>query len=561
MMNPINFNMSGIFLIIFIYAYLYILYREFYMGIWLISWIIYFFRSVFWDAGIFNWMGTSIGIASYQILSSVATLLFTYGTICFVNRKLNIIWLYGALCTLLISILFTFLNFSFSYAMLPATWFCGIVYIWAGVIFIRRLNLPGAGKMITGYAFILWGIHTLNKPFLIHIAGITAWGYLIADTLRLIIAIGTLLVYFEKTRVDLSNKEAQYRLLAQNAVDIIYRYRLLPDANFEYISPSVLRVTGYSDQEFYTNSSLFFNLIYPEDRLSFQNFVSVNEIDDELAFTFRIIHKNGNVIWLEHKFSHFYNQDGCILAREGIFRDVTIRKKMELKQMTIKLEKLNIVGQMAVSIAHEIRNPLTTVCGYLQFLKNKKEECAKYGEQFTLMSEELDKANSIISEYLLLAHDKRTELKYNNLNKLIQKLYPLLQASTGTANIHVKLELTDIPNIYIDETEIRQLLINLVRNGIEAMRAGGNITIRTYLEKDKVVLVIADQGPGLPTDVLENMGTPFLTTKADGTGLGLPICYQIANRHSAVIEATSSDDMGTSFLVKFNIAHSIVSNG
>ena len=550
MVYSINFNMSGIFLLIFVYAYLYILYRERYMGIWLVSWIIYFLRSFLMDAGMFNWMQTSLGIVSYQILSSIATLMFMYGTLQFVNKKFNMYWLYGAIGTLLMSMTFTILKFSFLYAMLPATWFCGIVYIWVGIIFIRYLELSRAGKLITGYTFILLGIHTLNKPFLVNISWITSWGYLIADDLRLIIAVGTLLVYFEKNRMDLSNKETQYRLLAENAVDIVYRYKLLPKAHFDYISPSIFTVTGYSDQEFYSNPDLLYSLIDPNDTPLFQNFINIQQSTEDIAFAFPITHKNGNIVWLEHKFSHVYDKEGRVLAREGIFRDITTRKNLE--QMTMKLEKLNIVGQMAVNIAHEIRNPLTTVYGYLQFLKNKKEECVKYKEQFAIMTEELNKANVIISEYLLLARNKRVELKNSDLNKLINQSYPLLQVSTGTANIQVKLDLADIPNLHIDENEIRQLLINLVRNGVEAMPSGGNITIRTFLENDKIVLAITDQGAGIPTNVLENMGTPFLTTKADGTGLGLPICYQIVNRHNAVMEVSSNVN-GTTFFVRFKI--------
>jgi len=350
--------------------------------------------------------------------------------------------------------------------------------------------------------------------------------------------------------MDLSNKETQYRLLAENAVDIIYRYKLLPKAHFNYISPSVFTVTGYSDQEFYSNADLLYSLIYPNDTSLFQEFINRQQRTDDTAYTFRIVHKNGNIVWLEHKFSRFYDQEGRALAREGIFREITTRKNLE--QMTVKLEKLNVVGQMAVSIAHEIRNPLTTVYGYLQFLKNKKEECVNYKEQFAIMVEELNKANVIISEYLLLAHNKRVELKNSDLNKLINQVYPLLQVSTGRADIQVKLDLADIPNLLIDESEIRQLLINLLRNGVGAMSSGGTITIRTFLENDKAVLAITDQGSGIPANILENMGTPFLTTKEDGTGLGLPICYQIVSRHNAVMDVSSNVD-GTTFFIRFKI--------
>lgn len=551
MLYPINFSMSGMFSMIFVYVYLYILYRERYMGIWLISWLIYLSRSLFLDSGMFHWMQSLSGIVLYQAMSSVAALLFTYGALIFVNKKGSKYWLYSAMGTFLLSMAFAFLHSSFVYAMLPSTWFCGIVYIWAGLVFIRYFELPGVGRLVTGYAFILLGVHTLNKPFLVNVAWVTPWGYLLADALRLIIAAGTLLVYFEKTRLDLSNKEAQYRLLAENAVDIIYRYKLFPKAHFDYISPSVLAATGYHDQEYYANPKLFLSLIYPDDVLLFHEFVGNFQRTEDIALTFRIVHKKGNIVWLDHKFSLVYDQDGRALAREGICRDVTARKHLEL--LSAKIDKLNMVGQMAVSIAHEIRNPLTTVCGYLQVMGRKKKESVNDKEQLDLMLKELGKTNEVISEYLLLAHNKRAELKYDNLNELIANLHPLLQASAGTFHAQVKLELAAIPKLCIDKNEIRYLLIHLVRNGLEAMPTGGDITIRTYMEQDKIVLSVTDQGSGMPPDVLENIGTPFLTTKTDGTGLGLPICYRIVNRHNAIMDV-SSDSHGTTFFACFNLS-------
>jgi signal transduction histidine kinase len=105
--------------------------------------------------------------------------------------------------------------------------------------------------------------------------------------------------------------------------------------------------------------------------------------------------------------------------------------------------------------------------------------------------------------------------------------------------------------LLLDENEIRQLLLNLVRNSIEAMPAGGNLVIRTFQEDSKVVLSVSDQGAGIPANILDKLGTPFITTKDTGTGLGLPICYQIAHRHNANIEINTSTE-GTTFFVYFS---------
>ena len=112
------------------------------------------------------------------------------------------------------------------------------------------------------------------------------------------------------------------------------------------------------------------------------------------------------------------------------------------------------------------------------------------------------------------------------------------------------LKLETIPEIEFDESEIRQLILNLVRNGVEAMNSSGSVTISTIRGKDHVLIKVADTGSGIPAEVMNKIGTPFFTTKEEGTGLGLAVCYRIANRHGAEISITSGET-GTTFSVKF----------
>jgi signal transduction histidine kinase len=183
-----------------------------------------------------------------------------------------------------------------------------------------------------------------------------------------------------------------------------------------------------------------------------------------------------------------------------------------------------------------------------------KEECRTHKARFDLVIEELDRTNTIISEYLLLAKDKVADLQNYCLNTIISTLHPLMQASAAVSNVDIKIDLQEnMPELNLDKNEIRQLLLNLVRNGVEAMPSGGEILIRTFLEKNKVGLSISDQGPGIPQHIVDHLGTPFLTTKETGSGLGLPICYQIAYRHNAHIFVETSDQ-GTTFVVYFHLS-------
>ncbi len=227
--------------------------------------------------------------------------------------------------------------------------------------------------------------------------------------------------------------------------------------------------------------------------------------------------------------------------------DLTQQKEIE-KEMA-KLDRLNMIGQMAAGISHEFRNPITTIRGFIQMLSERKE-LSNIKEYFDIMMEEIDRANSIITEFLTLSKHKTLNLTKANINICIKKLFPMIQAGAFNDDKDVQLELSDIPDIVMDESEIRQLVLNLTRNAIDASPRNGTVQIRTYAEGEEVVLAIKDCGQGIDTEVLSKIGTPFFTTKEDGTGMGLVICYRIAERHQARIMIDTSSH-GTTFCIRF----------
>ena len=169
------------------------------------------------------------------------------------------------------------------------------------------------------------------------------------------------------------------------------------------------------------------------------------------------------------------------------------------------------------------------------------------------MLSEVDRANFIITEFLSLAQTKPTELESQDLNDIINHLYPLLEADTFTRNKQIYFFPGGIFNLELNRKEILQLILNLARNGLEAMEGDGSLTIKTYIEGDKVVLEIADEGCGILPENINKLGVPFFTTKDEGTGLGLATCYKIAESHNAVIHIDSSPS-GTTFFILFPIS-------
>lgn len=246
------------------------------------------------------------------------------------------------------------------------------------------------------------------------------------------------------------------------------------------------------------------------------------------------------------------HEENCLL---GMLADTT-----ELDRVDKEMKRL---GQMAAGIGHEIRNPMTTVRGFLQLFLNK-EENPEHKKILKLMIEELDRADSIITEFLSLAKNKPRALKKQNLKTIIKKIMPLIAADSKKSKHPVNFTLKDVPDLLLNENEIRQIMYNLVHNGFDAMEDAqknaldkgqeynGALTISTYTEDNAVILAIRDEGTGIKPEIIDHISAPFFTTKAKGTGLGLAVCYNIAAKHKAQIQIDTSE-RGTTFFIKFGL--------
>lgn len=262
--------------------------------------------------------------------------------------------------------------------------------------------------------------------------------------------------------------------------------------------------------------------------------------------------RNHSVHWEEGGFlipdlEHEYHAYPYVEGLTVFFRDISELKRQQ-KELE-RLERLNLIGQLAAGISHEIRNPLTTVKGFLQIF-GTKDKYAEDKEVLDLMITEIDRANVIITDFLSLSKVSLDNIKLQNINETILKLFPMLQADAFNSNKQVVLDLKDLPNIMINENEIKQLILNLVRNALEVTPENGRVLINTYLIENKVVLAIEDQGTGIPQEIQEKIGTPFFTTKETGTGLGLAISMGIAQRHEAVFKFETGKN-GTIFTTIF----------
>jgi PAS domain S-box-containing protein len=235
-----------------------------------------------------------------------------------------------------------------------------------------------------------------------------------------------------------------------------------------------------------------------------------------------------------------------------IAKDITDSKITE--EMIRRSDKLSVVGQLAAGVAHEIRNPLTTLRGFVQLFSSDINK-----EHGKIMLAELDRINFIVSEFLILAKPQVIKYQLKNLNSILADMISLFESQANFKNIKISSTFDlDIPSIKCEQNQLKQVFINLLKNAIEAMDNSGEIIVKTQLETpDTVCISFIDHGIGIPENQIKRLGEPFYTTKEDGTGLGLMVCYKIIENHGGKLCISSQLNKGTVVEVSLPINNSL----
>ncbi|MCM3441747.1 PAS domain S-box protein [Metabacillus halosaccharovorans] len=256
--------------------------------------------------------------------------------------------------------------------------------------------------------------------------------------------------------------------------------------------------------------------------------------------------------WLISKETTIYTEMVCIpttyygeKAVQVILRDISYRKKTE--ELMIRSEKLSIAGQLAAGIAHEIRNPLTSIKGFLQIMQ---PDISNHSQYFHIIFSELNRIEMILSELLMLAKPQETKFTKTDLVTLLNDVAILLETQGNMNNVSILQEhsFTEL-QINCDENQLKQVFINLFKNAIDAMPKGGKVKVLTEKINQSVKIIVKDEGEGIPPEFLERIGEPFLTTKEKGNGLGLMITYKIIENHSGNMYVESEVGKGSIFTI------------
>ncbi len=234
---------------------------------------------------------------------------------------------------------------------------------------------------------------------------------------------------------------------------------------------------------------------------------------------------------------------------------VTYSRDLEIYNLELqRSEKMEIISQLAASVAHEVRNPLQVTRGMLQLLGERNTYSTREGEYYKLAIDELDRASTIITDFLTFAKPQLEQVIELNLAEEIKHvegiIVPLANLQGGRIEINVPKTLMIIGN----SSKLKQALINIIKNSIEALEGDGSVRVWAYQEKEHVVIHIADSGNGMDERILARLGEPYFSNKTKGTGLGLMVTFRIIEAMQGTIEFKSQKGIGTEATIRFPIA-------
>lgn len=256
--------------------------------------------------------------------------------------------------------------------------------------------------------------------------------------------------------------------------------------------------------------------------------------------------RDGSLVEVSVSSSVIRDEEGQPQSVVHVSRDMTERNRIE--ELLRRSEKLTTVGQLAAGVAHEIRNPLTTLRGFLQLQQEKKVLVPLH---IDLMLSELDRINMIVSEFLILAKPQAVHFQQRDLRHIVGDVVSLLDSQAHLFGIEFATHFSAEPAmVHCEENQLKQVFINVIKNAIEAMPEGGTITLEQHQQQDSIVIVITDEGGGVPEEMLPKLGEPFFTNKETGTGLGLMVSQRIIQAHKGSLEISSEYGRGAQVIIK-----------
>jgi len=282
--------------------------------------------------------------------------------------------------------------------------------------------------------------------------------------------------------------------------------------------------------------------------------------------SFPIFHrkKDGELIEGDLSASIIYDEKGNEIASIGIFKDLRERLKMErelreIQQALLQSEKLAAMGRLTSQIAHELNNPIYGIMNTLELLKTEIPPESKRRRILELSLSEIQRLSEMLRNMLSFSKPEEEKRRPVKIDELIEGILLVMEKQMKESNIQVEASFdSDIPEVMASTNQMRQVMLNILKNAKEAMPKGGTLTVRTTREGNKVLIHIQDTGIGIPEEIRDKIFEAFFTTKqkVKGVGLGLSVCYGIIKDHGGEIKVESEEGKGTTFAISLPIESS-----
>ncbi|WP_106767029.1 ATP-binding protein [Paenibacillus faecalis] len=323
-----------------------------------------------------------------------------------------------------------------------------------------------------------------------------------------------------------------------------------------HANPAACIMAGYELDELAERP--LHDLIHPEDVPIVYSHLTdlLKEEHYSYQIELRLLHKLGHVLWASSTLFAVKDDEGKNNGFVLYLIDLTVQKRADrfAAEMMIQSDKLSMAGQLAAGIAHEIRNPMTSIKGFVQLLRSDTGSKKKY---LDIISSEIERIELILGELLLLAKPQGVKYESKDIRRLLEQVITLLNSQAILNNVEIITRFGSKPAfVKCDENQMKQVFINFIKNAVESMPNGGKLTI--YLEKgeaDRVHICFVDEGCGIPEAILSRMGEPFYTTKEKGTGLGFMISKKMIEDHDGRVVVFSKPDEGTTIKVTLPLVH------
>lgn len=350
------------------------------------------------------------------------------------------------------------------------------------------------------------------------------------------------------TEQDLKESERKYRRIFEDSMDglILWddKYKIMD------INLSAERIIGLSKDKLLGRSLLDIFSRVEKKKKEIMNHIEQVTNNGKQYSTIVMELSDGSV-------RHFdYSTKNNIIDGLNLTVIIDVTEKAEMQEQLMKSDRLNIIGELAAGIAHEIRNPMTALKGFIQLLEPSIK--AEHSLYYDVITSELARIDSIINEFLILAKPQEIRFQEKDICQIMRETVDLLNAQAVLYNVqfHTHYE-SNLPFVFCEPNQLKKVFINLIKNAIEVMPSGGNITVAINRNEEQYIQIsIKDEGIGIPKEKIKKIGEPFYTTKEKGTGLGLMVSYRIIEEHNGSIQVESEEGIGTVFKINLPLNHS-----